>query len=79
MPQVMKSETVEARADAEFVPAAVDVAWLNRCADGGGEYEPVLCVLLPGWGWRLIEGQPGLNMRRTGLARTPGSDSDRSY
>ena len=42
MPQVMKPQPVEARANPQFVPAPVDVARLDRCADGGSEHEPVL-------------------------------------
>ena len=42
MPRVMKPESVEARSLPELFPAPVDVARLDRRADGGGEYEPML-------------------------------------
>jgi hypothetical protein len=47
MPQVMKPERGEARPLPQLVPAAVDIARLDRCADGGGKHEPVLTPCLP--------------------------------
>src|SRR5258708_30341017 len=41
VPQVMKPERVEARSLPEFSPAPVDIARLDRGADGGGEHESV--------------------------------------
>jgi hypothetical protein len=38
----MKPEPVEAPSLPEFIPAPVDIARLDRRADGGGEHEPVL-------------------------------------
>ena len=36
----MKPQPVETRSLSQLVPAAVDIAWLDRCADGRGEDEP---------------------------------------
>jgi len=38
----MKPEPVEARSLPELVPAPVDIARLDWCADSGGKDEPVL-------------------------------------
>lgn len=38
----MEPELVETRSLPELVPAPVNIAWLDRRADGRGEHEPVL-------------------------------------